>query len=52
MSFNFMAAVPSAVILELRKIKSVTISIVYPSICHEVSDGTRFHDFSSLNVEL
>ena len=27
---------PSAVILESRKIKSVTISIVSPSICHEM----------------
>ena len=27
---------PSAVILEPPKIKSVTISIVSPSICHEV----------------
>ena len=27
---------PSAVILELKEIKSVTISIVSPSICHEV----------------
>ena len=36
----------SAVILEPKKIKSVTISIVYPSICHEVSDGTRCHDLS------
>ena len=27
---------PSAVILEPRKMKSVTVSIVYPSICHEV----------------
>ena len=27
---------PAAVILELRKIKSVTVSIVSPSICHEV----------------
>ena len=27
---------PSAVILEPKKIKSATISIVYPSICHEV----------------
>ena len=27
---------PSAVILEPKKIKSVTISTVYPSICHEV----------------
>jgi len=31
-----MAASPSAVILELKKIKSVTVSIVSPSICHEV----------------
>ena len=27
---------PSAVILEAKKLKSVTISIVSPSICHEV----------------
>ena len=27
---------PSAVILEPKKIKSVTVSIVFPSICHEV----------------
>ena len=27
---------PFAVILEPRKIKSVTVSIVFPSICHEV----------------
>ena len=27
---------PSAVILELRKIKSATVSTVFPSICHEV----------------
>ena len=27
---------PSAVILELKKIKPVTVSIVSPSICHEV----------------
>ena len=27
---------PSAVILEPKKIKSVTVSIVYPSICHGV----------------
>ena len=30
----------SAVILEPKKIKSVTVSIVSPSICHEVN-GTR-----------
>ena len=27
---------PSAVIVEPKKIKSLTVSIVYPSICHEV----------------
>ena len=27
---------PSAVILELKKIKSVTVSTVSPSVCHEV----------------
>ena len=27
---------PSSVILEPRKIKSVIVSIVFPSICHEV----------------
>ena len=27
---------PCAVILEPKKIKSVTVSIVFPSICHEV----------------
>ena len=35
-SFNLMAAAPSAVILEPPKIKSATIPIVSPSICHEV----------------
>ena len=29
---------PSAVILEPEKIKSVTVSIVSPSICHEVME--------------
>jgi len=27
---------PSAVIMESQKIKSATVSTVYPSICHEV----------------
>ena len=27
---------PSAVILEPKKLKSVTVSIISPSICHEV----------------
>ena len=48
---------PSAVILEPKKIKSVTVSIVSPSICHEwygpiyVGDGTRCHGLHFLNVE-
>ena len=41
---------PSAVILEPKKRKSVTVSIVSPSICHE-SDGTGCHDLCFLNVE-
>ena len=32
----------SAVILELKKIKSVTVSIVSPSICHEVMGSSFF----------
>ena len=43
---------PFAVILELKKIKSLTLSTVSPSICHEVSNGTRYHDLRFLNVEL
>ena len=38
---------PSAVILEPHKIKSVTIFIVSPSICH----GTGCHDLPFMNVE-
>ena len=30
---------PSAMILELKKINSLTVCIVSPSICHEVMDG-------------
>ena len=30
---------PSAVILEPKKIKSVTVSVVSPSICHEVTNN-------------
>ena len=42
---------PSAVILKpTQKIKSITVSIISPSICHEVM-GTRCHDLSFLNVE-
>ena len=40
---------PSAVIIEPKKIKSVTISFVSPSICLEVMGS---HDLSFLNVEL
>ena len=39
---------PSAVILKPQKIKSVTVSIVSPSIFHKV---TRCHDLSFLNTE-
>ena len=42
---------PSAVILEPKKIKSDSVSIVSPSVCHEVSDGIRCHNLSFLNVE-
>ena len=41
---------PSAVILEPPKIKSVTVSIVSPSICHEVM-GPDVMIFIFLNVE-
>ena len=36
MSFNFTAAVTALSDLELKKMKSVTASTCYPSICHEV----------------
>ena len=42
---------PSAVILEPPKINSVTVSIVSPSICHEVTGPDACHDLSFLNVE-
>ena len=41
---------PSAVILEPRKIKFLTVSIVSPSICHKVM-GLDAMSFSFLNVE-
>ena len=41
---------PSVVILEPKKIKSVTVYIVSPSICHEVM-GPDAIDFIFLNVE-
>ena len=40
---------PSEVILEPKKIKSVTVSIVSPSICHEMM-GAGCHDLHFLNV--
>ena len=36
MSFNFLAAVTICSDLKSKKIKSVTVSIVSPPICHEV----------------
>ena len=42
---------PSAVILEPPRIKSVTVFIVSPSICHEVM-GPDAMILSFLNVEL
>ena len=42
---------PSAVILEPKKIKSVTVSTVSPFICHRAM-GPRCHDLCFLNVEL
>ena len=38
---------PSTVNLEPKKIKPVTVSIVFPSICHEM---TRCHDLCFLNA--
>ena len=51
---------PSAVILEPKKIKSVSVSIVFPSICREVMGPDAmifgffcvFFDLWFLNVEL
>ena len=42
---------PSAVILEPKKIKSVTVCIVSLSICHEVAKRIWCHDLSFLNAE-
>ena len=42
---------PCAVILEPKKVNSVIVSIVSPSVCHELSDGTGCRDLSFLNVE-
>ena len=43
---------PSAVILELKKINSLTVSIVCPSACYlPLNDGTGSHDHHFLNFE-
>ena len=39
---------PSTVILEPKKIKSVTVSIVFPSICHEVMEKAAAPHSSTL----
>ena len=41
----------SAVILEPKKIKSVTASTFSPSVCHEVANRIWCHDLSFLNAE-
>ena len=41
---------PSAVILKPRKIKSLTVSIIFPSICHEMM-GLDAMILVFLNVE-
>ena len=58
MSLNFMTAVVSAVILEPKKIKIVTVSTFAPSICREVMGLDAmifrcffFNDLCFLNVE-
>ena len=44
---------PSAVILETNKIKSVTVSILYPSICQEVmGSDAMILDFYMLSFKL
>ena len=50
-SFNFMAAVMSPVILEPKKIKCITVSIFYLTICHKVMGLNSMNLFSFLNVE-
>ena len=43
---------PSAVILEPPKIKSLTVFIVSPSICHEIDGNAQsLDDLSFLDVE-
>ena len=38
-------------ILEPKKIKSVTVSVVAPFICYEAMGSDAIHDLSFLNVE-
>ena len=42
---------PAAVILEPKRIKSVTVSIVSPSVCHEVMGLDAMIFLSFLNAE-
>ena len=42
---------PSALILECKKIKSLTVSIVSPSICHEVIGLDAMDGLHFLNVK-
>ena len=43
--------ISSAVILETKKIKSFTVSIVSSSICHKMMGLNAMHDTSFLRVE-
>ena len=42
---------PAAMILEPKKRESLTVSIVSPSICHEVMGLDGWHELLFLNVE-
>ena len=41
---------PSAVILELKKMKSDTVSTFFPSLCHEVIGLTGCHDLCFMSA--
>ena len=43
---------PSAVILEPPKIKSITVSIVSPSICHEVKGPDAMMERTNIQEEI
>ena len=52
MSSTFMAAVTFVVILEPKKIQSVIVSTLFPSICHEVMGlGAMLLVFLMLNFK-